>query len=178
MLYITLCVGISLFFLSIISSFEEDNIESMISFLIALALVFGSIFALISINKHIDTYEALEETEQIVSIKDNSQVSATSGLFYVSMSTDGVYTYYYKTNDGGYKQGKVNADNTIIYEEDNCKSPSIQRYCKYTQNNWSETWTKILLFSSKQDKYVSDSDRYEVHVPKGTVVQEFNLNAE
>ena len=176
MLYIALVIGVLLILWTINFLFETYYIAGTISFIIALALVLGSIFALNGINKHIDTYETLDETQQIVSIKDNSQVSATGSLFYVSMSTDGVYTYYYKTNDGGYKQGKVNANNTIIYEEDNCKSPSVQRYCKYTQKNLSETWTKILLFSSKHDKYVSD--RYEVHVPKGTVVQEFTLNAE
>lgn len=178
MLYIFVIIGFGPVIGAFVFACANDVLSVVILLVVALAIGIPSICGIAIINDRIDTYETLEETQGIVAIQDNSQVTGSGNAFYVSINTEGVYTYYYQLDDGGYKQGQVSAEDTIIYEEDNCENPSVQRYESYTQNNWSETWTKILLFSSKQDKWESGSTRYEIHVPKGTIVQDFTLDAE
>lgn len=179
MLYVFIVIGVIFLIFSFVSSLDDNWPASIIGLIVGLAMGVSSICGIVTINDRIDTYERLEEKQEIVSLKDNnSQISGGGNLFYVSINTEGVYTYYYKLDDGGYKRGQVTDDNTVIYEEDNCENPSVQRYESYTQNNWNQTWTKILLFSSKQDEWKSSSTRYEIHVPKGTIVQEFTLDAE
>lgn len=83
-------------------------------------------------------YDKFTETEtkqtknyELVSIKDGNSIEAnvSGGMFhtYVSVDTHGEYTFYYKLSDNSFKMGKINADNTVVFEDDNC-SPHIVEY--------------------------------------------------
>lgn len=171
MLWIILIIGALM-----IIYFCIDDYSSILAFIIGLVLIICASVGLFGVYSNIDTYEKIDNTQSIVSINDNSQLSGHGSAFYVSINTSGIYTYYYQLEDGGYKQSTVPANKTVIYEEDNCENPSVMQYGTYTKNNWSTTWSKILIFSDKNDDY--KGCRYEIHVPKGTIVQEFNLDSQ
>lgn len=122
-------------------------------------------------------YEESELSEEynLVSLKDSSQLNgdASGGLFYVyaSLGTEEVYTYYYELETGGYKRGKIPAEDTIIFEEENC-APKILEYIVYTKNKLGKTLKMLLTFSNPI------SERYEIFVPKGTVLKTFQLDLE
>ena len=155
---------------------SEDELNGKAAVGIAIStllLLVISAFGIGIICTDMDTYEAVGNTQEIVSLQDNSQVSGRGRRFYVSIDTNNIYTYYYQLENGGYKQGQVSADKTVIYEEENCEKPVVQEYVTYKRHT---TLTSILLFSGEQDKQVDS--RYEIHVPTGTILQEFNLDAE
>lgn len=114
---------------------------------------------------------------EMVSLTDNSQISGkgSGGLFYVhiSIDTDEVYSFYYKTDDDGIKRGKVEAESTIIYEKDDC-TPHVVEYTTYTKNKMNNVLRGILAFG-----YGESSDKsYEIYTPKGTILREFSLDSQ
>lgn len=131
----------------------------------------------ISIVYELD-YEESEKSKEykLVSLQDSSQVNGnmSSSLFYVyaSLGTDEVYTYYYELENGGYKRGKVSADDTVIFEEENC-TPKLVEYTVYTKNKLGSILRKLFTFSNNPT-----SEKYEIFVPKGTVLKKFKLDSE
>ena len=183
MLYVLIVLAIIVFMIGLFvagTGIEDKRRFSIICLVVGVVVMGLSTFGIIKVLDKIDYYEEKTETVKIVSLQDNSQVEGNGGggflHVYITIGTSGMYTYYYQLDDGGYKQGRIDADYTIIYEEDNCEMPRVETYTTFNQNNWSKFWTKVLVFSNKDGK--EKSKRYEIHVPKGTVVQEFNLDAE
>ena len=125
------------------------------------------------------TIEEISKTGEwdIVSLTDNSEVdgSTTGGLFYVycSIDTDEVYSFYYETTDGGIKRGKVDADNTTIYEKEDC-IPHVVEYTTYTKNKMNKTLREILAFGFGE----SSKKSYEIYAPSGSVIRTFSLDAQ
>ena len=121
-------------------------------------------------------YEESELSEEynLVSLQDSSQLKggASGGLFYVcaSLGAEEVYTYYYELENGGYKRGKISAEDTVIFEKDDCV-PKILEYTVYTRNKLGSILKTILTFSNPT------SERYEIFVPKETVLKTFNLDS-
>jgi len=143
---------------------------------IFLAIGFVSIFSLVKIAAW--SYQETEQTAsyKLVSLQDNSQISGhgSGNLFYVyaSIDTEEVYTFYYKFNDG-FKKGKINSENVIIYEKDNC-NPLILEYTTYTKGKMNGFLRALLTFGfpNRSEKH------YEIYVPKGTILQTFNLDSQ
>lgn len=154
----------------------RGTLTSFIGTCILSAIGFICLFALAKIAAW--SYQETEQTAsyELVSLQDNSQISGygSGNLFYVyaSIDTEEVYTYYYKFNDG-FKKGKINSDNVIIYEKDNC-NPLILEYTTYTKGKMNGILRAILAFG-----YPNTSEKhYEIYVPKGTILQTFNLDAQ
>lgn len=190
MLWITLCVGffggiIALlfcvvgFFIEIKSCWRDWGTVRVVGIatLIFVAMFIGSLFGLDAVFQK--SYEETIQTAEykLVSIKDNSQLegSGSGGLFYVyvSMDTNEVYTYYYKLEDGGYKKGKISSENAVIYEKDDCK-PLITEYTTYTKVNMNHSLENFLTFGS----FNKSEKSYKIFVPKGTIAQDYYLDAE
>ena len=152
---------------------NDDNLPTCalyvgIPFLVTALLLGGTFMAEKGYNK--DTYEVKNVTHQIVSLQDTEGIEGEgvrrflSG--YLSISTNGRYVYYYKTEKGSFKQGDAKGSSTDIFEQENCDDPRVEIFTTYTK---SRALWKILLFN-KGNKLVST--RYEIYVPKGTVVKD------
>lgn len=76
------------------------------------------------------------------------------------------YTFYYGVEGGGYKLGKIDVDKaTIFYTDEN---PRLET-CKYERINTKHNkWT----FKGAPYEYY-----YNIYVPKGTIKQNFVLDA-
>ncbi len=125
------------------------------------------------------TYDEVVQTNnwELVSIADDSQISGngSGGLFYlqVYIDTNEVYSYYYKVNDKGIKRGKVYADVTTIYKNDDC-IPHIVEYTTYTKNKMNRILRIILGFGWGE----SSNENYEIYIPTGTIFRTFNLDSQ
>lgn len=163
------------FFIELFSSSKWYLKDAAILTIIFAVIATISIFALAGVFS-LD-YEIVEKTDEIklVSLQDSSQIngSAGGGAFYVyaSVGSEEVYTYYYQLENGGYKRGKICADNAIIFEKDNC-NPEIIEYTTYQKNKLGGVIRGILTFD------IPESKSYEIYVPKGTVLSTFVLDSE
>ena len=121
-------------------------------------------------------YEMTYQTP-IVSLSDGMYVSGrmSGGLFpYVCVNTDNSYSYYYEVDseykqtgsERSYKQGIVRGNVTIIeYDNTSGEIPALYMYESGAHGNF---WT-FSVDTPVGYKYV-------FRVPKGTVVQQFELN--
>ena len=174
MLYILMFIAVIIFAGCIIGCMQEDAdllttaIWAGIPFVVAALFLGGVFIAEKSYNK--DTYEVKTATHQIVSLQDTEGIEGEgvrrflSG--YLSISTNGKYVYYYKTEKGSYKQGEAKGSSADIYEQENCDNPRVEIFTTHTK---SRALWKIMLFK-KGNEFVST--RYEIYVPKGTVVKD------
>lgn len=133
--------------------------------------------------------------------------SLSGNLFYISGSVneEDFYSFYYKL-ESGYKKDKIPTHNTIIYEyildngleltSDNADfykipnpsdekysilydekgnfRPGIIKYDVWCRYNLTEKQKKLL--TTYPEDYI-ETTRYEIHVPKGTILREFNLDS-
>lgn len=111
---------------------------------------------------------------ELVSLTDNSDLSASSGLFYVyiSIAMDDIYSYYYRLDDGGIKRGKLYAYHTTIYERVDC-TPHVVEYTTYTKNHMNKILKVILAFGYGE----SLQRNYEIYAPPGTILRTFSLDS-
>lgn len=170
------------FIIGIEKSFSSDcdyvwsnTIRMIIFFVIGLIGSFG-----LSVIDEELSYEEVLETDnwELVSITDDVITSGngTNGLFYVLMSidTDDVYSFYYKVDDDGFKRGTVKADNTIVYEKNNC-IPHIVEYTTYTKSRMNGILRWILTFGYGEE---SEKKSYNIYTPKGTILRSFTLDTQ
>ena len=101
----------------------------------------------------------LPSYQEIVSIRQDSQVIGNFFLGSGSIDSIGYYYFYFKSGDG-YELGKQPIKNTVIIERNNV-SPHIERI----KDNWfsSSAITEIYGKSAK------------IYVPEGTILMNFNL---
>jgi len=158
--------------------FEWDEIGQY-SIKLAICAVIGlvGLFGLVGIDSL--EYKEVAQTDELelVSLTDNSEISgsASGGLFYVhaSIDTDEVYSFYYEVDNGGIKRGKVSADDTIIYEKENC-TPHVVEYTTYTKNKMNNTLRVILAFGYGKSSHKT----YEIYTTPGTVLRTFALDTQ
>jgi len=112
--------------------------------------------------------EIICENISIVSLHDNLVTTGKFCLFSGYLDGEMQYMVYIKQKTGGIKLIQIPSDKTTIYEDS--ESPYLSEFALWsvypdtlTENNWkhSPNW-----------KYPI----YELHVPSGTVIQEYNLN--
>ncbi len=147
--------------------FDElpENLLKLLIFGLILAVsVLG--FGWIEANR----YDATVQTEEykLISLADSSEISGSGsgGIFYAHMSidTDEVYTFYYET-ENGIKRGKISAEDTVIFEEDNC-TPHLIKNTVHEKNKINKVLRIILGFGFGE----STRENYELHVPTGTIL--------
>lgn len=104
-------------------------------------------------------YHAIDRVDkiQIESLESSQSIHGYFVLGSGSVNGRDVYIYYTKNSDGGYIRNHMNADNTIIYMDEN-ESPYL--LSKYVETN---------------RLHVQFINSYELHVPNGTITKTFNV---
>jgi hypothetical protein len=127
-------------------------------FLLGMALIMIFIFGGIFLYVYID-YQTTNVTETIpiLSLRDNSRIYGEFALGSGVISSEAVYVFYIKNDDGSYSRNNIDADITKIYMDENEHPYLLKRL----------TETKL----SHYRHLVSG----ELHVPNGTIVMEYNV---
>lgn len=110
-----------------------------------------------------------EQYREIVSLKDGTRKESYGFLTVYSSLERDVYSYYYMTENGGYKRETIGNHNVTIFEEDSC-TPRVTTVTTYT--------TKREVLGIKWDDRKVIKVEYNIYVPKGSIVREFKLDAE
>lgn len=139
-----------------------------------LYLIFGGLiaFIIIIVSVAVSTLVPNDEqniklvkTESIVALKDNI---GTKGSFYLGSGiTGGNQNYFYVTKTKrGYKQEKVEADNTYIhYTKDNFR---IEKHEGVSFKNW---YTYIYATTPT-------AVYYEIYIPENSITRDFEIDLE
>jgi hypothetical protein len=109
-----------------------------------------------------DTTEYYSRRANIASIKNSNEVSGSFTLGCGTIEQTEYYYYYYKSVDG-YVRGKKPVDKTFIVEDGSDK-PHVE--------------IKMTHFESKSglfDYHDEEGDKYKIVVPKGAVVNKFEV---
>lgn len=96
-----------------------------------------------------------------------------SGRFYLgfgSIQQGGYYYYYYQT-EGGYKMGKINADNALIVESDD-EVPRIQ----YFKNEFVNKDNKLWGTPPGNGECNCKIEEVTIYVPKNSVKQNISFD--
>lgn len=121
-------------------------------------------------------YEEKVNTVEIFSVCRDSNIKGENKYPYITLNGSNEYLYYYRVKDNRYTQGEVPYIHTEIIYEENLKKSSIVTYTVYKKSNIDSTWTKFLIFKDLDN--IKWADRYEIHVPVGTVVYELIVDTE
>lgn len=144
-----------------IGDYLASLIAGCISFIITLLLILliYGIFEITAISK----YE-LKSTQKIYCLNDNTTINGKIYLFSDYVDENDVYKMYVD-NDGGKSLLKVNANNSIIYEDNKTE---IQTYeCKFQNKYVVFILGEVTLFSP---------NKYKIHIPKGSITTEYNVD--
>jgi len=125
------------------------------------AVVVIALFLGIFSDKH---YEK-SRTVEIVAMGDKSSAGGTFFLGCGSIKSDSYYFYYEKTPSGGYKQGKIETEDAIIYEKDSISKPFITFFIKKFNNKWWDDWA-----------ICTNDEIANIFIPKGSIQQNFTLD--
>jgi hypothetical protein len=141
----------------------EDGLPITIIIMPIISII-GGLLIMVTIRS-IDAKKTLgyKPTANIVSIRNNDVISGSFTLGCGTIEQSEYYFYFYKTLSGGYARGKKSVNSTVIVE-DNYKTPHIEEL-KISYESRSG-WFK---FTEQTE------DTYRIIVPKGTVVNKFQL---
>jgi len=106
--------------------------------------------------------------QKVVSVQDGQQ---TQGSFYLGsgvIGTEAYYTYYYQAGPDSYVQDKVPVEGTTIVED--AETPADARIDAQRTN--TSDWGLWIAFTHTGVWYHTAT----IHVPKGTIIRNFNLN--
>ena len=112
----------------------------------------------------------------ITTISDNHEMYIIPRLFSSEGDTEVRY-YFMRNSNDGFKQGYVPSDRSIIYET-NDESPHIE--CYYTQridknkHPFLNIWFMQSSWNSTDEYY----NEYHIYIPKGSVINEYNIDLE
>lgn len=158
--------------------FMEGPWESLSALVVTIIAVVITVGCFCGLNKIYDMrYEETKQTGEwtLVSLQDSSQLSGQlhGGAFYVraSIDTEERYTFYYKLENGGYKNAKVDADHTTIFEQDS-GTPHIVQYTVTFKSKMPKWLHNTLAFGFGNEQY----NTFELYIPKGSLVQDFTLD--
>jgi len=117
--------------------------------------------------------------EDIVALKDNTVIEGkmSGGIFIISgyIESKPCY-YYYKKVGNAFQQSHIMADGVLIFED----APDGEGYIVYRESYSKLTDASVSGLRHWVFLYM-EKDRHtdiEIHVPEGTVVNEFTLDAE
>lgn len=115
---------------------------------------------------HADYEETI--THELVSLNDGS---TTSGSFTLGSGYVGehlTYTFYRKEGEHGIVRRSIRANKTTIYEVDSTEAPKLVVSEVPSGINYN-----LWLFSINKD---CGKEHYDLYIPKGSIVKEFNLD--
>lgn len=136
-------------------------------FLIVLVTVLASIFGLgVALLLPMDTVTKVD-TYNIVSLKDNNNVSGNFLLGSGSINGEMKYTFYYEDN-GFYKMKQIDVNNTSIKYSNDIK---VERYRE-------EATESFINYFAIDDLYSESNMDYIIYIPEGSIKNNYVLDAE
>lgn len=131
-----------------------------------------TLFIFINDFKESDSPKVTITTYDIVSAKDDYYSKGnTFGLVtYIKgeLSEEAIYRYYYKTDDGGFKQGSIPVDSTTIYFVESGETAYVEKIVTdyYIENeSFPSLW-----FNSES------TEIYKMYVPKDSIQSIYKFN--
>lgn len=113
--------------------------------------------------------EIISSTE-LMAANDGQQFdgSVRSSLFATTftISENGAYRYYYQIENGGIKQGYVDADETTIYYTKEDETPHLDYLTSYT-------YSVHIKNNEPHKEKTNEKTWYELYVPEGSVVEAY-----
>lgn len=108
-------------------------------------------------------------TFPIVAAADGSQTEGSLFLFGGTINEEPVYFFYRQGSDGSIRQGHVNTESSVIYEDTETEGyVVVNRYREHCT-----TWGCAVDLERDQRR-----NKYEIHVPPGSVKRQFNFDLE
>lgn len=136
-------------------------------FLIAFTTVLASIFGLgVALCLPMDTVTKVD-TYNIVSLKDNNNVSGNFLLGSGSINGEMKYTFYYEEN-GFYKMKQIDVNNTSIKYSNDIK---VERYRE-------EATESFINYFAIDDLENESNMSYIIYIPEGSIKNNYTLDAE
>lgn len=120
--------------------------------------------------------ETFSHSFEITAISDNHEMYIIPRLFSSEGDTEVRY-YFIRHSNGGFKQGYVPSDRSIIYET-NDEPPHIE--CYYTQriDKNKHPFLNIWFMQSSWNSTDNYYKEFHIYIPKGSVVNEYNIDLE
>lgn len=146
---------------------EATIVGGLIGFWVALALATTMLF-LVPCHQQFEEHEKVE----IVALKNRVAVGGSFFLGSGQINSLPYYFFYYKTDDGGVKMGKLLAEDVTIYEEK--RSGGYLAKVDKKQTYEIKGWMKWLVPSILRTE--SLFQRYAIHIPEGSVKSGFVLD--
>lgn len=144
--------------------FIGSLLTCIVGWLVAWAIG-GPVGHLAGVRPEYDPY-----TFSIVAAADGSQTSGSFYLFGGTIDEDPVYFYYRERSDGSIRQGYIPTGKSVIYEDtENEGYIQVNRYRDAFCEFWGCAWD--MAGSTR-------SNKYEIHVPPGSVKRQFNFDLE
>ena len=135
-------------------------------------LILGTILAIVSsvgtgiwLSSHIPEEMQSLNRQDIVAVRD---VTRTSGNVFV-FGSDEYFSYYAQNEDGSYSLKKKLASDAVIVEEDRTDGEVYEVW--KVKNNSNLGWVYVGLDSAS-------FYRSEFHIPRGSIVRQFVLDAQ
>jgi len=140
--------GMCAFLIGIIVTNENEEASAVFALIIFLTVLGGCVWYGASSTM-------VTETHQIYSIGDSLGVEGSFVLGTGSINSVPVYLFYQDAGNGGYKLGHVEATHSVIYED----APAHTGYITATYPS------------------CESPNGWDIHVPKGTIKREYNLDS-
>lgn len=131
------------------------------------ALIIGGMLALIlmlTVGYIAYDKEYYSYTFDVMAAKDGSSVQGQFGIFGGYIDEEAYYFFYRKYEDGRIEQGKIRADRTSIYQDQETRA--------FIEVTKTEDGLKFWGLPP------GDEPRYEIHVPDGSVIQDVEFDLE
>lgn len=181
-LIITIVAIITVF---IICFWATDGVIDIVKFIfdsILLAILINIIFAFVILPASIQSNQIIQVRAKtsIYKLSDYIGIEGNAnGFIYVNGSISDTYNIRYVTKKGNsYKINslKVDYDDVTFVEDDETYIEEIQNMRTYKTN-----WLSEFLYSDEFNNLISNPDKvgtptYEIHIPKGTIVEDYDID--
>ena len=155
-------------------SYEEyNNLEGvdyflslMVGLLVGLVTSLVLLVATFTIDENSNKEPIVTDIKTIYAINDNTSTEGKSFLFSGYVKEELVYRMFVEEN-GGKKAIEIKPDNTTIYEDSENNNSFIETY-QHRYTNGFITW---LL-----GEYALGDITYKIHIPKGSITTEYNID--
>lgn len=165
MIWFGLALAVALLFGVSAWRYNGDSLDGTVMFVLS-AAIGGSIALILSLVVGLNLYEkdTYEYSFDIVAAKDGSSMHGSFSIFGGFIDEEPYYFFYRQYADGSIRQGKISADHTAIFEDQETRN-----YVEVTKCD-SHLWFW---------GFVDGCDpSYEIHVPAGSVRQEIEFDLE
>ena len=146
---------------------------ALLFFLVLSVLIIALIYFLMSrdretvIRNTVTHIDSLTDGKQAVGEGHGSLLYLTA-----TISEKNTFSYYSGDTENGYRLRTIDADNAVVFEEEDCTNPRIEK--KETKSFYKiGPLVKILLFSNFEETSIE----YKIYIPKGTILRVYALDA-